>query len=84
MTPSQTFRGESSHDTLLLHNCLRPRVQRHKNFTHCRVMNIMATNGISSPLATNSLTSSLSPFVLLEHTHTHIYTSAVTALVDVH
>lgn len=71
---------------ILLHNCLRPHVQRHKNFTHCRVMNIMATNGISPPLATNSLTSSLSPFILLEYTHTyaHIYASAVTALVDVH
>lgn len=45
------FRGESRHDTVLLHDCLRPRVQRHKNFTHCHVMNIMATNGISPPLA---------------------------------
>lgn len=77
------FQGESRHDTVLLHDCLRPRVQRHKNFTHCHVMNIMATNGISLPLATNSLTSSLSLslFVLLEHkyiytrtrTHTYVY-----------
>lgn len=80
------FRGESRHNTVPLHNCLRPRVQRHKNFTHCRVMNIMATNGISSPLATNSLSSRFSFRAIgtQVHTDTNAHTSAVTALVDVH
>lgn len=80
------FEGESRYDIVLLHNCLRPRVQRHKNFTHCHVMNIMATNGISPPLATNSLTSSLFSCYWNTNTHrnTRTHTSAVTALVDVH
>jgi len=56
-TSSQNCRGESPPT---VSDYRRLRVQRHKNLTHCRVMNIMATNGISPPLATNSLTASLS------------------------
>jgi len=79
--------GENHAMTPYYYATVRDRLQRHKNFTHCRVMNIMAINGISPPLAANSLTSSrfsvslsLSLLVLLEHTHAR----RLAALVDVH
>jgi len=63
--------GENHAMTPYYYATVRDRLQRHKNFTHCRVMNIMAINGISPPLAANSLTLSrlsLSPRAIGTHT----------------